>query len=172
MTQGLYSETKANFVSIKNAFSCKYQKTQPTGASNKGQSLLDYVKSGYTQSPNWFGIQMMSRLKQWSQLVPLLQAWPHITHPKAGNTWRSGSEHVKLFSFNGKEKKNLSQKPPKGVLLYLISQKKANFSCRDSKEKLFAGRQVRLKGQGSLAALVPTTYWLCLQNLRGTLHTC
>ena len=51
MTQGLYSETKANFVSIKNAFSCKYQKTQPTGASNKGQSLLDYVKSGYIQSP-------------------------------------------------------------------------------------------------------------------------
>ena len=74
MTQGLYSETKANFVSVKNAFSCKYQKTQPTGASNKGQSLLDYVKSGYIQSPNWFGIQMMSRLKQWSQLVPLLQA--------------------------------------------------------------------------------------------------
>ena len=124
MTQGLYSETKANFVSIKNAFSCKYQKTQPTGASNKGQSLLDYVKSGYIQSPNWFGIQMMSRLKQWSQLVPLLQAWPHITHPKAGNTWRPGSEHEKLFSFNGKEKIKIFPRSLQRVFCYISSAKR------------------------------------------------
>lgn len=50
----------------------------------------------------------------------------------------------------GKKKIYISQKTPKGVLLYLIGQKKANFSCRDSRENLFSGRQVRMKGLGMM----------------------
>lgn len=91
-------------MSIKNAFSCKYQKTQPIVASNKGQSLLDYVKSGHMAVPLLVRNTTDVRVET---VVPVGATAPGMTshNPSKGRKhMRPGSEHVNLFLFNGKEK--------------------------------------------------------------------